>query len=184
MTVQASDYVFYKNKRFVLIDVEEGKQLINYVKPSILQRLNEIFNETKISSCWRGYTAQYFINGNILYGIREEIIASRLKRIKSPLRQVRYTGSIIIAFKNDDHLKFSDFIDCYLDYDEAYELFFLNGRLREAHKLDKAIKEYNVDSKKIICDEDSDFKKIHNVRDNVARKHLKYKYDKKNYKWR
>ena len=56
MTIQASDKVIYKKKKYTLIDVEKGKQIINCAEFKMPE--HSFFMS---SGCWRGYTAEYKI---------------------------------------------------------------------------------------------------------------------------
>ena len=52
MTMQTSDYVEYKNKQFILVDIELGTKLYN-------EDNNEKSDFTINTSSWRGYEAKY-----------------------------------------------------------------------------------------------------------------------------
>lgn len=160
MTMQTSDYVEYKNKQFMLIDIELGTKLY---KEDNNEKSNFIIN----TSSWRGYEAKYKINKN-----NKIMINSNLDQDD----ELDYTGKIIIMYSNNKWIN-SDFIETILiDGEEAYELEFKEGKLVNENNLDAAINEYkNKTSEK--CD------KVLVV--NILQKYLTGKYDmSKSYKWR
>ena len=79
----------------------------------------------------------------------------------------------------------SDFLSCYLDYDRAFELYFVDGKLAEITDLASAIKEWQ-DLKKIKdLDQKIYGKKYYeycmkkpDYQDEFAQKYLKYQYNK------
>ena len=177
MTMQASDSVFYEEKEFTLIDVEAGKQIIDYANFSLIQPLDEF---SVSSACWRGYTAEYFIEDNKLYGIKT-LNPFEHKVNKSTKVCIPFTGSCIIACGSGWN---SDFISSYVDYDEAYELYFDAGKLVEKLSLISAIDEMKElkDTDKYNNEmEPYDRRQAIEV---IARKPLKYHYDDNSYKWR
>jgi hypothetical protein len=170
--MQSRDYLYFKGQRFTLIDVEKGKQIIDYGH----------FNIPKISggfcsSCWRGYEAIYSVEKKQLWGIMiEHIFLDDEKR--SNKVPVYFTGSCIIALDDENEINNSDFLEAYLDYNYAYELHFTRGILNKINDISQAIQEAKEIDKSDQCDY---FKK----RELLARKYLKYKYDQHNtYKWR
>ena len=66
MSGQEPDYFYYKDKKYVLIDVEKGKQIIDHG----VFNIPESDLET-CSGCWRGYIANYYIDGKFLYGTKQ-----------------------------------------------------------------------------------------------------------------
>ena len=56
-TVQASDSFSFKRKKYVLVDVEKGKQIIDCAD---FQMPEHTFS--MCSACWRGYMARNQIN--------------------------------------------------------------------------------------------------------------------------
>lgn len=170
MTMQSCDYIWYKNEKFVLIDCERGKDIINSADFGLK-------SFSAMTCCYRGYTAEYFIEDNFLYGQKtvEDYTEKTDSRITikfktSPKIKTNYTGSAIIAINDDSRYFMSDFFDSFLFFDRAYELYFIDGELLELTDLLPAIQEYKAS-------EDS-FEK----RKEIAVKYLQYEYG--NYKWR
>jgi hypothetical protein len=181
--MQSSDYVFFHRRKYDLIDVEAGKQIIKFANFS-----NQIYNEINVIStaCWRGYTANYYINKGLLYGIKiHEIYLEKTegyKEIKSNKIFIPYTGSCIIAYGD---ARCSDFIECYLDYEEAFELYFENGLLKEKLTLISAISKFNKLAETNDYRNNMEPNERGQLREQIAREFLKYNYDKwRSYKWR
>ena len=92
MTVQASDSFIFKRKKYVLIDVEIGKQIIDCADFHMPEH-----NPSFCTACWRGYTADYKVRGDKLFGIRFEWDSILHKDVKSDMQMMNYTGSCSIA---------------------------------------------------------------------------------------
>jgi hypothetical protein len=183
MTMQATDYVNIGRKKYKLIDVEEGKQIITSVDFNMPSHNGIISDST---ACYRGYMADYYVVKKILYGIKMQEIyfkdSRKYKRIKSSKIIVPYTGSCIIAYGDEWN---SDFIDSYIDYDEAFELYFENGVLKEKLTLITAIEKERAFSKTDEYKNKMEPYERANIREQIAREPLKYNYDKRRtYKWR
>ncbi|MBD5159857.1 MAG: hypothetical protein HDT23_06420 [Ruminococcus sp.] len=58
MTKQCCDYIWYNNEKFVLIDCEKDKDIINSADFGLK-------NFSAMTCCYRGYTAEYFIDGEL-----------------------------------------------------------------------------------------------------------------------
>ena len=97
MTMQTSDYVEYKNKQFILVDIELGTKLYN-------EDNNEKSDFTINTSSWRGYEAKYKINKN------NKIM---IKRKLCQYNELNYTGKIIIMYSNKKWVNY-DFIETIL----------------------------------------------------------------------
>ena len=180
MTVQVSDSVKYKRKKFVLIDVEKGKQLIDCADFKMPEHI-PCFN----TSCWRGYTAEYVIRKDKLYGTRYEWDDEQRKEIESETLFLNFTGSCVIArTKENNAWMNSDFLECYVYFDEAYELHFTDGILDEVLDLHKAITE----AKEVILPMYKSESKLPHIDTSflkeIAVMNLKYEYDYRTYKWR
>jgi len=182
MTMQAVDYVKIGKKLYKLIDIEKDKQIItcaNFIMPEHNGSL------TESTGCYRGYTANYYITKNKLYGIKyQEIYYENLsdyKEIKSFKLFIPYTGSCIIANGNGCN---SDFISSYIDYIEAFELYFENGILIEKFPLISAIEKMNVLNENDVYNNEMEPYERAVLREYLAREPLKYKYDNSTYKWR
>lgn len=171
MTRQISDYFYYKGQKFTLIDVEKGKQIIDYGRFRIPK-----YDGGYVSSCWRGYKAVYSVEKKQLWGIKQNF-AYGYDEEKSEKVPIYFTGSCIIAF-GDDIFSNSDFLESYLWFDKAYELHFTRGILTWENDISKAI----LEAKSLYdYDEEEYFKAQYQL----ARKYLKYKYDdNRTYKWR
>ena len=167
MSVQAADYVYLDNKKYVLIDIEAGKQIIDCATFDMPEDSGEI---DIITACWRGYTAVYHIEEDMLYGVKAQGFGRRY--FKSEKTFIPYTGSCIIAFGEFWN---SDFIVSYIYYDEAFELYFEQGALKEKLTLEAVIEKF----KSIEATDERA-----RVREQIAREPLKYKYDERSYKWR
>ena len=185
MTVQASDYVLFENKPFTLIDIEKDKQIIDCAEFTFDTEIDEE-KIAQTTACWRGYTAEYSIENDILYGIKmiNLFIDGEYLEVLSRKTKINFSGSCIIAFENDDDSwPLSDFLPCYLDFGEAYELYFENGHLVEKHNLASAIEKF------IRIEDTKDYKSLTpQERDaqleKIAQEPLKYSYSDSSYKWR
>ena len=182
MTMQAADYVNISRKKYVLIDVEKDKQIITCADFIMPEHNGIVLVST---GCWRGYTAEYYVVQNILYGIKSHVIyfeeSKQTKRIKSSRIIIPYTGSCIIAYGDAWN---SDFIQSYVNYDEAFELYFDNGVLNEKNTLASAIEKAKAFSKTDEYKNKMEPNK-RTIINEIAREPLKYKYNKwRTYKWR
>lgn len=161
MTMQISDCVKYKNKKFVLIDIEKDKELFS---------LDKYINDNEIisyeTSCYRGYTAYYKIINNVIY-----LAELNKKRYKD--ERLDFHGSIIIAYSKERFMN-SDFLDSMLYFDEAYELAFEKGNLIKTNNLDKALNEYSH----IIKEEDR-----YMFANSRIKEFLNSTYKENTYKW-
>ncbi|MBQ6389588.1 MAG: hypothetical protein IJH90_08165 [Mogibacterium sp.] len=169
MTVQMADYVTYNGRKFTLIDIEMGKSMIGELPgPGPLEE------RWVCTACWRGYTADYFIIDDCLYVIRskggayDEDRDPADKTISPEMKRLHYTGSCIIAGDDAEEYRISDFLECYLNYEEALELHFTNGVLDEVRNLKDAVKEFREGAE---------------AREYLARRDLKYEYDDRTYRW-
>ena len=181
--MQAVDYVSIGRKKYILIDVEKGKQIITCADFPMPEHFGEISHST---ACWRGYTADYYIIRNILHGIKRQEICfdgtERIKGIKSLRTIIPYTGSCIIAYGDAWN---SDFLESFIDYDEAFELYFENGVLREKLTLKSAIEKFKDFEKSNEYDSKMEPCERADMSEQIAWEALKYKYDKHHtYKWR
>lgn len=138
------------------------------------------------TACWRGYTAQYRVTKEKLYGERYEWDYEKHKDVVSERLFVNYTGSCVIARAKDRKRWLnSDFLEYYLNYDEALELHFTDGILDGVRDLSEAI-ELAKEGKLFVEDEGEAGmnSQAFGGFDFIARKMLKYKYDYRTYKWR
>ena len=186
MTIQMNDYLWYKGEKFVLIDWEKGKSIIDSAN-------FELKGLICCTDCHRGYLAEYFIDeNNMLFGeksteryIKNEDGSFKTEFETSQRLHMNYTGSAVIAIYNNGRMGHSDFLSCYLDYDRAFELYFVDGKLAEITDLASAIKEWQ-DLKKIKdLDQKIYGKKYYeycmkkpDYQDEFAQKYLKYQYNK------
>jgi hypothetical protein len=182
MTMQADDYVHIGKKKYTLIDVEMDKQIITYADFIMPENKGR---EVISTDCWRGYTAEYFVVRKTLYGIKYQKVyfEGSTKKISSSKIKIPYTGSCIIAYSDDARMN-SDFLNSYINYDEAFELYFENGVLKEKNTLISAIEKatalFETDEYKNKMKRDE----WAHIREKIAREPLKYKYDKSTYRWR
>lgn len=181
MTIQANDDFIYNHKKYVLIDVEKDKQIINcaeFIMPE--------HSLSMCSACWRGYIVKYELVKGKLYGTRKEWDWKKHKNIQSKRVFMNYSGSCIIARETRGEIwHISDFLECYLDYSEALELHFTDGVLDEVLDLAEAIGEVEELRKKVDLSENDGKQYVASwYLGDIARKHLKYQYDIRSYKWR
>ena len=181
MTVQASDSFIFKRKKYVLIDVEIGKQIIDCADFHMPEH-----NPSCCPACWRGYTADYKVRGDKLFGIRFEWDSILHKDVKSDMQMMNFTGSCIIArTEGKNSWLNSDFLECYVNFDEAYELHFTEGTLDEVLDLGEAIvKAKEFKASEIYLSETTEPYVRGQHLEEIARMHLKYKYDYRTYRWR
>lgn len=181
MTMQSCDYVWYKNEKFILIDCEKKKDIINSADFGLK-------NFSAMTCCYRGYTAEYFIEDNFLYGQKKVVDYTertdsdiKINFKKSPKIKMNYTGSAIIAINNKDNKYImSDFFETFLLFDRAYELYFIDGELLETTDLSPAIQEYTA-LKNSLKNTSSYYELLGKKRKEIAIKYLQYEYG--NYKW-
>ncbi|MDE6088746.1 MAG: hypothetical protein K2G25_10230, partial [Oscillospiraceae bacterium] len=121
MTMQSCDYLYYQGKKYTLIATEKNTDLINSADFGLE-------NNIYMTCCYRGYQAEYFIEDNFLYG--EKTVDGEIEETdsqiiihfqKSPKLRMNYTGSLLLARNQDERFSFADFINCYLNFDEAFE---------------------------------------------------------------
>jgi len=181
MTIQAPDFIYLGKKQYTLIDIEAGKQIIDCAAFAMPDHNRKIGIS---SACWRGYTANYYVVRKILYGVKSHIIFfedSKYEKITSLRTMIPYTGSCIIAHGSR---WISDFISTYTYFDEALELFFEQGVLKEKLSLISAI-----EKARSIRETDEYNNKMEpyergRLIEQIAREPLKYRYDRRTYKWR
>lgn len=180
MTVQAADYIYYNDKEYTLIDMELGKDMAEeLIDPSEKHVLS--------TACWRGYMAEYYIADNVLYGRTTTEEWQSVEDTESPKQRIHYTGSCVVAYNNEEMLFISDFLECYLGSDEAYELHFSDGILDEVRDLGKTILEYKKGWLDGGIERDKDgiiTAAGMKQRDLLTRRDLKYKYGESTYRWR
>ena len=185
MTIQARDYISIGRKKYTLIDVEEGKQIITCANFVIPKYKNWYKGYTASTACCRGYMAEYYIIKKSLYGIKlHDYFSYDLKeqKIKKTRRLfIPYTGSCIIAYGDGWN---SDFLSSYLDYNEAFELYFEKGIIVEKLTLLPAIEKMrSLSESEEYINKMEPYQRC-KIRDDIARENLKYKYDTSSYKWR
>lgn len=168
MTKQISDYVLYKRKRFNLIDTQ--KNLIITADFGLKE------TDCPSTACYRGYTAYYTIEDGFLSGVKRvnyliDDDSFKTETKESEKKKMNYTGSILIALPGGELFN-DDFIYACLSTDEAYELYFKNGKLIREIPLDDMIRKWREIEEKHIS---VDYEKF-------LKKHLKYKYC--DYKWK
>lgn len=181
MTVQASDSFIYRKKKYVLIDVEKGKQIIDCADFQMPEHPLSI-----CSACWRGYTAQYTVKKDKLFCVRYEWDADKHKDVSSSQMFMKFTGSCVIARTNQMNAWMnSDFLECYLRFDEAYELHFTDGVLDEVLDLAKAITEAKEFMESDMYKDEATEPQVRRMTlEEIALMNLKYEYDYRTYKWR
>ena len=178
MTMQCPDLLFYKSKKYIISDSES-----EIIETADFPKVKYCLCET---SCRRGYLAEYFIEDNKLYGIKftSEFENGESESAKLPMN---YTGSILAVYVMEGKFMvgFADFFSRYLEADEAYEFYFIDGELCDVHSLQSAIDEWkNV--KQFITQNNKGKRKNKNasevlsnefeLQDRIAIKHLKYDY--------
>lgn len=174
MTMQFCDYVWYNGVKFTLVDTEEGTSLIDSAD-------FDVEGGTCCTACYRGYTAEYFIEDGVIYGektvenypaggrVIEQIISGRMV--------MHYTGSLVIAANKDGrHFPAQDITD-FLDSDRALELTFADGRLTETLDLTPAAQAWKS-SHRAAADREQEYAQ----REEAARAALSHEYGT-NYKW-
>jgi len=187
MTMQSADYMKIDNRTYTLIDVEVGKQIVgcgHFTMPEGYS--SEFANDT---NCWRGYRARYFVEDNVLYGEKKNAIyyeeSETLDEAETPRTMIPFTGSCIVAYAREDSWCNSDFIEAYVLYEEAYELYFEQGELIERLSLMSAIEKARAISETDAYKNDIEPYERGQLRKQIAREPLKYKYDeRRTYKWR
>lgn len=181
MTMQANDSFMFKRKKFVLIDVENGKQIIDSADFCMQEH-----KPVLCTSCRRGYVAEYVVKQGKLYGTKYEQDAITHKEKGSDTMLMNYTGSCVIArMARPDGWVNADFLSGYTRCDEAYELHFTNGVLDEEIDLAPVIAKTKELVEADVRQEDIEatFARWEQIGD-IARTGLKYEYDVKSYKWR
>ena len=164
MTIQVCDFVNFKNSRYVLFDCEKGKSVIDSADFDLKGKISS-------TDCHRGYTAEYFIEDNVLYGIKTVDMYSDEEKCSEKTR-MSYTGSMVIGDGS-----FGDFLESCLGCSEAYELYFENGALAEVNDLSEMLAVWKEQDKPDDCLKQLEFERA------FLKKYLKYEYGQ-NYKWR
>ncbi len=174
MTMQFCDYVWYNGVKFTLVDTEEGTSLIDSAD-------FDVEGGTCCSACYRGYTAEYFIEDGVIYGektvenypaggrVIEQIISGRMV--------MHYTGSLVIAANKDGRHFPAQNITDFLDSDRALELTFADGQLIDVIDLTPAVQAWKG-SHRIAENWEQEYAQ----RDEAARAALSHEYGT-NYKW-
>lgn len=173
MTMQFCDYVWYNGVKFTLVDTEEGTSLIDSAD-------FDVEGGACCTACYRGYTAEYFIEDGVIYGektvenypagghIIEQIISGRMV--------MHYTGSLVIAAnKNGGYVPAQDVAD-FLFCDRAMELTFADGQLIDAIDLTPAAQAWKNSPRCATLQQEFDREK------EAARAALSHEYGT-NYKW-
>ncbi len=196
MSEQASDIFWYNDKKFYLIDCEKGKSLIASADFNL-------YCDISSSGCWRGYTAEYRLLGKTLFGVksvRKYIYADFSDPFKDPFEDpdiedfkvtsneklMKYTGSVVIAANNRKKKwhENTDFLSCYLNFDKAYELYFVDGELTEVRDLYRAIIDWRlIEAYNAVFERKESLYRKYYI-DGFAKKYLKYEYEFNSYKWR
>jgi len=205
--MQASDYMYMDNKKYTLIDIEHGKQIITCANFE-LELDEDEHRRVLCSSCWRGYTAKYWVEDSKLFGEKtievwkegnedgSEVWNAR--SIVSPRVFIPYTGSCIIAYGDQNKFDWaeewkvlnSDFLDVFTITLEAYELYFEYGTLVEKLSLERAIveaKDSLLPVREYIDGSEEYYKAVGKnaaTRERIAHKYTKYEYSTSSYKWR
>ncbi len=185
MCMQETDYVYYRHKKYSLIDVEEGKQMIDTAKFIMPPHIGGY----ESTSCYRGYIAKYRIIKNKLYGIRyEDVGGSYDFYVRSAMKRMHYTGSCVVAANyRSRFLENTDFLECYLDYQEAIEMHFTDGILDGIWNLKDAIQEA-IKIERLEDDKGAPKitpYEIQKMKKRLAYDRLHFQYDKnRSYKWR
>lgn len=161
--------MYLGKKKYTLIDVEKGKEIngrVKFVMPAKVTKKNLAWS----TACWRGYTMDYHVVQGKLYGVKkQEIWLEKYDReeVGSPKVFIQFTGSCIVA---------RDFIGQYpsiepqlLDFTEAFELYFEQGRLKEKLSISSVLEEAKV----IAEGPEKDLYSAHQT----VLKSLKYKYN-------
>lgn len=174
MTMQCCDYVWHNGIRYTLVDTENGKSLISAADFAV-------DGYVCCTDCYRGYTAEYFIENGVIYGektvenypagghIIEQIISGRMV--------MHYTGSLVIAANKDGRHFPAQNITDFLDSDRALELTFADGRLTETLDLTPAAQAWKS-SHRAAADREQEYAQ----REEAARAALSHEYGT-NYKW-
>lgn len=142
MTEQIPDTLIYDNRTFIIIDIEYGKH--PHTEFVIIPD-----NFLHSTDNFRRYEAEYSIENGQLFG--RQVLdmynyvsddEDEIHHTYSPKTPLHYTGSMLIGRKKDENKYWNtDFIESYLDADEAFELYFEDGVLTEIRNLAEAIAE-------------------------------------------
>lgn len=173
MTMQLCDYVWYNGVKFTLVDTEEGTSLIDSADFDV--------EGTCRTACYRGYTAEYFIEDGVIYGektVENYPAGGRLiEQNTSERMAMHYTGSLVIAAnKGGGYVPAQDVAD-FLFCDRAMELTFADGRLTEALDLTPAVQAWKGSHRTA-----EDWEQEYAQREEAARAALSHEYGI-NYKW-
>lgn len=171
MTMQCCDHVWYNGARFTLVDTEEGTSLIDSADFAVE-------GHACSTDCYRGYTAEYFIENGVIYGEKtvERYPAGKLVQNTSERMRMHYTGSLVIAVKESGYYPAQDITD-FLDSDRALELTFADGRLTETLDLTPAAQAWKNSPRAA-----EDWVQEYAQREEAARAALSHEYGT-NYKW-
>lgn len=165
MTMQVPDIFIYEDRRYLLIDIEKDKVLINPLDYQIKEEVHSFS-----TACWRGYVAEYSIIDNRIYLTKFNDEEMKVK--------LDLTGGVIIGLEEEGYQN-SDFIESiFSGYNVAYELLFDCGKLVLVHSLIDAILKFSEIKESLTRDTYTE----------VARRFIdencSVKYDYKSYKWK
>jgi len=167
--------MYIDGKKYTLIDVEIDKQIIDCAEFIMPENDNGVIS---CSGCWRGYTADYFVERSVLYGVKYGLCN---EAVKSPKTFIPYTGSCIIACGK---LWIADFLECYLDSDEAFELYFEEGILKEKLTLISAIEKARKIESTDAYENKLEPEERQKLGELISGEPLKYRYDYRTHVWR
>lgn len=105
--------------------------------------------------------------------------------IRSERLRLNYTGSIVIAYDHEKRYHPADFLESYVSFDEAMELYFIDGELAEERVLQDAIHEWKETEERITRknrNRPEIMADLWNHKKEIAIKYLKYEYGI-GYKW-
>lgn len=173
MTMQCCDYMWYNGIQYTLVDTEEGTSLIDSADFAVE-------GHACSTDCYRGYTAEYFIENGVIYGEKTVERCPEGERpaeiITSERMRMRYTGSLVIAAKESGYFPAQDITD-FLNSDRALELTFADGRLTETRDLTPAAQAWKSSHRAA-----EDWKQEYAMREEAARAALSHEYGV-NYRW-
>ena len=133
MTRQKSDYMYFERKKYTLIAVEKDKDMKGRVK-FIMPPNTPSADKCRSSACWMGYTMDYHVIRNSLYGAKKQSVwcdsSNNFEDVKSAKAFIPFTGSCIIA-NGPVHLNSMGNRGWYIYGHEAFELYFEQGKLKE-----------------------------------------------------
>ena len=169
MTVQKKDHMSLDGDRFTLLCIERDKEIADHTKFIMPAKVTKD-NLRWSTGCYKGYTMEFYSIQKKLYAAKKQDIwcDDDIKEVESKRIFVPFTGSCVIA-RGGNYCSVSNRTMWYIEYNEAFELYFEKGVLKEKRSLASSIEK----AKPFIEVRDKDYDSARQI----LLEGLKYKYE-------